>query len=272
MTTYMMQAVSSADGLLYGWQWSVPDFVGAGFPGPGSAQHPAVAARTQGGAGLSIAKFPSDLNPFAVYNFESDILDTSGNSRDLSAAASTFIDIYPGFIGRLTLAANPATRNDQNFNITGDITILAMVQANSVTGANVFAFRGTGNTQALNYIYSFGAYDTTLVRNLQYFHEFNVNQPVTFNGANSGLPYIHNLVQIGMTRISNVVQFWINGRKNGAASTTLTAPNGGTSAVVVSGEVGDMTIGAIKFWDRGCSDAEIVQQYNVTMGGAFGTV
>jgi hypothetical protein len=36
--------------------------------------------------------------------------------------------------------------------------------------------------------------------------------------------------------------------------------------------VGEGAIGAIKFWDRGLSDAEMAQQYNVTMGRVFGEV
>ena len=63
-----------------------------------------------------------------------------------------------------------------------------------------------------------------------------------------------------------------NGRKLGAISTTLQLPTGGTSSQVIVGSVGDGTIGASKFWKRALSDAEVVQQYNVTMGGAFGTV
>jgi hypothetical protein len=220
--------------------------------------------------GVQISKFPNDLDPFALYNFEGNLLDTSGNGRDLTAGASNYIDIFPGFVGREINSGAPATRNDQAFNLPGDITILSMIQANDYVGANVLAFRGIGGTQALNYIYSFGPYAGT--RQLQFFSETGIGVGTTFNGTLRQLPFIHNLVWLGMTRIGGVVQYWINGRKNGVPSGVIATPNGGTSSVLITGEVGEGAIGAIKFWDRGLSDAEMAQQYNVTMGRVFGEV
>lgn len=270
MTTYIMQAVSSTDGLLKGWQSPTADFIAAGFPGPGSATHVAVAGRTlSAGAGVSISKFPNDVSAFARWNFEGDGTDSSGNGRDLTLATGTFIDIYPGFPGLHGVVTAPeATRNDQNFRLPGDITIISMFQANAYVSTEIIAFSASGSAQSQNYQYQLGAY---VSQKLQYFSEHGSNLTTTLAGTQL-LPYIHNLVQVAMRRSGQKIQFWINGLKSGAESAAQTTPDGGTTATLNVLSVGDATVGAIEFYDRALSDAEVAQRYNVTMGGAFGTV
>jgi hypothetical protein len=47
MPNYVMQARSSSDGLLKSWNALTPDFAAVGFPGPGTAQHVAIAKWSQ---------------------------------------------------------------------------------------------------------------------------------------------------------------------------------------------------------------------------------
>lgn len=62
MSDVQMQAKSDTDGALYTWNASAPDFVGAGFPGPGSALDVAVSMRpgsSGAGGGLSVSGTPA---------------------------------------------------------------------------------------------------------------------------------------------------------------------------------------------------------------------
>lgn len=90
----------------------------------------------------------------------------------------------------------------------------------------------------------------------------------------------HQFCQFGFTRISGVVQFYLNGRVWGAPSAALTTPTGGSSSRLRFGAretAASPTIGVLAsaaIYPRGLTSAEIVERWNYTAGiyGGFITL
>ena len=86
------------------------------------------------------------------------------------------------------------------------------------------------------------------------------------------IPFIHNLLFVGVQRISNQVQLWVNGRKAGSLSSALVGPTGGTSAQLNVASGGSTLTACTAYWDRAISDDEMKLLYNKSMGVVFGKV
>ena len=91
------------------------------------------------------------------------------------------------------------------------------------------------------------------------------------HSVNSFAPY-NQFCQFGFSRISGVVQFYLNGRTWGAPSGTLATPTGGANSrfrlgareTVASPTIGAMASAAL--WPRGLTAAEVVERWNYTAG------
>lgn len=85
-TKFQMQARSSIDGLLHCWLATTPDWLGSGFPGPGSANDVAISSAPFGGGVTS----GSSISPTGIVSAEtlgSPSLNQSGGSLYLGADA-----------------------------------------------------------------------------------------------------------------------------------------------------------------------------------------
>ncbi len=94
---------------------------------------------------------------------------------------------------------------------------------------------------------------------------------VANSNTTEDLPAQFTPVHLAVTRISNVVQFYLNGLPWGLPSSALTTPAGGTSgAFNVSS--GSNRIFGLKIIASGLTAAQIKAEYNRTMGVAFGAL
>ncbi len=237
--------------------------------------------------------FDTTHSPIGLWNFDDTLADTSGNGNNLTLAAGNggFADVVPGKRGLFvwvgaryaTAAAVPL------FQLTGDFTAQAIVQQDTnpiTTDQTIVTYNGPGETQPDNTLYQFnlqatGAFNNT--RNLSFVSESGagVNATYSSSGTTASLGCIHNILKVDMRRQSNVIQFFVNGRPFGNPSAALTTPNGGNGAntrlvVGTNGPTGtaadQILIFGLKLVSQALTNAELLAEYNRTMGPAFGTI
>lgn len=223
-----------------------------------------------------IPKFDNTHSPVARYDFEDNLLDSSGNGFDLTGASHVFREVFPGLIA---LAGGSASRaaNDALLTILGDVTVQAIVSfAPSSAAGDVMKFAndaGADGTIANNTLYRL-IIDQTGTNGMSAFHENAGGANVQFSStgvANRGLPRNEVPFYVAMVRQSNVYTFYLNGLPYGTASGTLGAPTGGTAAfLVVRSDAASPDVAALKIIDSALSAAQIKAEYNRTRGVAFG--
>src|SRR6185369_8603719 len=169
-------------------------------------------------------------DPVGLWQFNETLNDTSGNAFNLTVEVGTerYTDIYPGTRG-VQLIGNKLVFNTftSTLAITGDVTIEAIMYLETYPGANVVL------------IASHGASGETSDTNYMYYYALNATDGnftlISENGAGTNATYTLNdgpglgLCHVAVTRTSNVIQFYLNGRAYGAASSTLVTPDGGGS-------------------------------------------
>lgn len=107
-----------------------------------------------------------------------------------------------------------------------------------------------------------------------YLHEQGTGVNETKTTANWAMPYSANLV--GFSRISNVVQFYINGRAWDTPSGTLNAPTGGSNGRLriggrsAAGSYYTGGICSVGLWNFGFSAAYHLERYNYCFGRSRG--
>jgi hypothetical protein len=232
-------------------------------------------AGPQGAAGPgSIQLHDTTFSPVLLYQFQEDLLDSSGNGLTLSVAAGStrFTDVYPGVRGivlpsgtRLEAASNNVYRLRGNMTIEA---ILHLYEYNAATRIFV-SCQQAGELEADNALYSVGMLDTAS-QNLQWLSESGAGVNSTYQIADRNPLYI---CHFAVTRVSDVVQFYINGRTLGAASPLLITPTGGTNSIF---RVGDNTnsapfcaLASLKIIPSGLTAAQVLQEARFTIGGAF---
>lgn len=236
-------------------------------------------------------------SPVGLWQFNGDLLDSSGNGYDLQyfsgafAYAEAYADILPGLLAYdVPLAgssrAGAVLRTSlvvPSLNILGDLTLLAVVSRaeTSTQGGWIAGSRGEWdlNSEAHNSLYSLRI---DYPRNrLEYFAE---------TGAGTDIRYTISTEVLGsapshyvMRRESNEVSFFVNGVQRGATSSGLAAPSGGTSARFCVGGVIDNfassaasaregfagCISSLKVVASALSDVEILAEHNRCLGGEF---
>ena len=226
-----------------------------------------------------VRKHDTEHQPLGLWQFDhGDLTDSSGNGRTLTVdkGTSCWSQLYPGldclfFNGDTTsgvrLIYNVA---DTALRLTGDLTIEMLAHFRTYSGTQTFISHG-GSTEdeVQNILYSVAMTDTFQSR---WLHEQGA-------GANEvyGVDYQPQDEQIchfAVTRSSNVIQFYLNGRALGAASSALNAATGGADGRLYIG--GSATgswagyLASVKLIGSALTAAEIRAEYNRTMGPAFG--
>lgn len=220
-------------------------------------------------------------NPVLLVQFNNNMLDTSGNGLHLSFDAGTTIDygqMYPGacIVGaRLNGATRLTHDTDVRLQLLGDMTIefLAVIKSTPSDAPIVTYTAGLNDASStFNYLYHF---EFTPTYHPQWFQEYGlgINQTV----VTDALVYGPNTLQhIAVTRINNRVRFYVNGVMVGNPSDVLIPPvDGSVSKLFVGGTggfgaserfCGDMYISSLKIIGRGLTDAEVLAEFNLTMG------
>lgn len=218
-------------------------------------------------------------NPSGLWQFNETLNDTSGNSFNMTMEVGTerYTDIYPGTRGLQLIGSRPVYNVAGGvLNITSDITIECLMYLETYPGANAVAiacFANAGETSAdnTNYAIQLNATDGTF----GWLSESGSGVDATYNLTNGpGLGLSH----IAVTRISNVIRFYLNGRAYGSASGTLTSPTAGSSGKLRIGypDVGflapECVMASLKIIASGLTAAQIATEYNTTLGPILGFV
>lgn len=244
-----------------------------------------------------IQYFDTTHSPVGLWNFNETLADISGNGNDITLGAGNlaFAAIAPGKFGLYVLRNSryQTADNAPELQLTGDMTGLAIVQRDDEprsTRMTFATYTGTNDAETQNRLYWFGDEISSLgppTTPLRMFygaeHGAGIDDDFT-SGGDATLPPVHNIEFVGFTRINNVIRFYLNGRPYGPDSGTLATPTGGTAAVnrfcigsnapVGSGvaTTKPFIMMTLKIIGSGLSDAEVLAEYNRTMGPAFGVI
>lgn len=229
---------------------------------------------------VTIGRHTLIYDPVGLWQFNETLNDTSGNAFNMTVSSGTerYTDIYPGVRGiglnTTRLIYNTFT---STLAITGDITLecLLYLRAYPITGfeAGIVTHAAAGETSGDNVLYAMQLDGASGALSWLSESGSGTNAPFTRDmGPGLGLSHI------AATRISNVVQLYVNGRAQGAASSALTAPTGGGNGRLVVGypDVGffapEGVMSSLKICNVGLSAAQIASEYNATLGPLYGYV
>lgn len=218
-------------------------------------------------------------DPVGLWQFNETLNDTSGNGFNMTVDAGTerYTDIYPGVRG-VQLIGNKLIYNTftGTLAITGDVTIEAILYLETYPGANpvlIASHGASGETSDTNYMYFYGLNATD--GNFTMISENGAGTNATYNLSDGpGLGLCH----VAVTRATNVIQFYLNGRAYGAASSTLTTPDGGTSGRFRVGSPDanifgpESVMASLKVCNIALSAAQVAAEYNLTVGPVLGFV
>lgn len=226
------------------------------------------------GVGLHDTTF----DPVGLWQLNGTLVDTSGNGFDMSVdtGAVSYTELAVGLRGLNLDGTNsvigPAAGTA--LEIAGDITVECLMVYTETAGPGEvpIMYAESGDTEAANALYGLGTFGALLP--LQWFHE-----------AGAGVDQIHlitdvflprQLYHLAAVRSANQVQFYLNGIAIGAASTTLLAATGGTTARLRFGRfVGNATfeyhggLASVKIIARALTAAEVLSEYRRTVGAAW---
>lgn len=221
-----------------------------------------------GGPGYP-APFDNTHSPLAVYNFQvPDGTDSSGNGFNAASGTFWFVETLPqryALGGTLSRASS-----DASLRVSGDITVQVIGRYTSAgVAVNPIAFTTAGESDATNTQWLFGI---TSLHKLRWLQETSAGATdLEFISSNIGVG-VGSVVKLDAVRASGVVTFYVNGKAVSPSSSALTAPTGGTTAILsmVCGTGFEM-IGA-KIVGSALSAAELKAEYNRTMGVGFGSL
>lgn len=260
----------------------------AGAAGAKGPTGDAGATGATGAAGVfsAIALHDTTSSPIVLTQLSGSLADTSGNSHNLTYAGSNaiFSDVYPGVRGNVPdrIGSNSLTNADVALQLLGDVTVACIMYASSQVNIGFIAVAqgGDGDTgsNAQNRNYALGMDPGKLT----YLHEHSGPHTDSYS-VNFQVP-IRQTFHYGFTRISNVIQFYVNGLPAGAASSALTAPTSGTGGrlsiggiingtsgvLITSGSTFKGVISSVKIIaGTGLSASQMKSLYNNSMAARF---
>lgn len=227
---------------------------------------------------VTVGRHNLAYDPVGLWQFNETLNDTSGNGFNLTVEVGTerYTDIYPGVRG-VQLIGNKLIYNTftSTLAITGDVTLEAVLYLATYASANtvlITSHGDAGETQAANYMYFYALNtDSSLSMISENGAGTNATHTIT-DGPGLGLCHM------AVTRASNVIQFYLNGRAYGSPSSTLTTPDGGTTGrfrvggpdANIFGPEGAMA--SLKVCNIALSAAQVAAEYNLTVGPVLGFV
>ncbi len=226
----------------------------------------------------TIGRLGTTHSPIGLYHFNGDINDASGNSRNLSVDVGSVVyaELWPGFLGVDFNNSLRLKSTNGAFQIAGDITIEMMLVLNGTpNGSAVVACEGAGETQAENALYQIDFTGATRLVNMTSEHSTGVND--TYALTANALPPLGVPFHFAAVRESNKWQFYVNGVAHGPQSSTLTAPDGGTSGTFyvgggtagVGGQAGPLLMAELKIIGSALNSTQIAAEADLTIGQLY---
>ena len=217
-----------------------------------------------------------DYNPVGLWQLNGTLNDTSGNGFNLTVEAGNihYGQILPGIRGALLVSARLVYNTfTSTLAIAGDITIESLIYlpAYLVSLRDLVSHENAGETSADNSQYGIDMISGT--GNVGFFSETGAGID-TYYALTERPPL--NPFHFAATRISNVIQFYQNGKPWGSPSSTLATPTGGSSGrfrVGLSASNGpEGVVASLKVIASGLTSTQVATEYNRTLGGLYGYV
>lgn len=217
--------------------------------------------------------------PVALYQLAGSLVDTGSGATALTANSLTqYCELWPGLKGWDGLGGNgfhSTVVDPAALALTGDMTIAAFVRSPDNlrglgTARSIICFdTNAGGTLASNILYSIGISSGGFP---QWIQQHGSNTSDIFTLTTDIFP--SGLFHLAVTRISNVIQMYVNGLPLGAASSALTTPTGGTASSFRFGTQGGaplaVALASVEVIASGLTAAQIKAKYNKTFGPVFG--
>jgi hypothetical protein len=215
-------------------------------------------------------RFDTTHPPVALYHFDGNTLDSSGNGLHMTGGSPAFRDILPGVVGLVSGAPVRAV-SDALLRISGDITVQALcVMRAAPSAANLIGFYAAGDTEPTNAPWMLTFHSQNTLR-FQSEHGAGVNADFDSSGHVQGLPALGVPFLVALRRAAGVVTWWLNGLQYGEPSGVLTTPTGGTTAVLSMGTaVTRPECFGLKVVASALTDAQLAAEYNRTLGSHYG--
>ena len=222
-----------------------------------------------------------DHSPLALYQFNGDGVDSSGNARDLTPTGT--IEYYSGHVGMAFRqnGTDKFTRTDAAFAITGELSVMALVHLDTVASAvyAVATYDGVAVTQAENKLWALQLEADGTYLFPRYQHQHGVGTPDVVTSSSEGKHVTPGeWVWVGFTRDSagTGIKLFINGEL--ATSETLADPpdGGGSSFLNVGSDGagdGDFlgVVQSLKIVGAELTEAEMKAEYERCFGVGDGT-
>lgn len=215
-------------------------------------------------------------NPVGLWQFgHGSLADSSDNGFDLTVETGTerYAYLTPTLGGFLFDGSTSLWYDvsESKLRITGDMTFQCLwVMHAVVNNAALISHEASGELEAQNSLYLFG---TQTYPAWQFFTESGAGVNSSHTGT-FGHWVIGQLTHITVTRTSNVVRLYLNGRQHGTASSALTTPTGGSDGRLRIGSSLTTRVSGVMasaaLIDSALSSDEIVSDYHHCMGLPFG--
>jgi len=177
-----------------------------------------------------LLKLDTSTNPVALWNFEGNVNDSSGNGLTLTGAPLKYTSYNQDFITGAAMSGSASfTRTHTNLlTITGALSIEVIGSFVDNAALQVLAdCGGSGESLATNFVYRFGINPNGT---LYLFWEYGTGGTDQTISGDTSIGFVMP-TYIGFSRSSDnpcTCNFYINGSSGGSGS--LTPPSGGTSA------------------------------------------
>lgn len=216
-------------------------------------------------------------SPVGLWQLDGNLLDSSGNGFHLTMESGTerYSDVLPGLSGFYAdTSSNPYYDvADTALNMTGAVTIEFMAVIVDVNTSRSFVnFGAFGATEVTNVLYNFGmsaANPNPMVTSW----ESGVAVAVT-HVINAGFPVATPFHAASTRSSGGIVRMYLNGKQVGDDSSALTMPTGGSSSrfriLHNASSRTKATIASVKVLDQELTPAQILAEYNKTLGVALG--
>lgn len=249
-----------------------------GATGAAGPTGPTGATGATGSASSGVAPTDHDTtySPVGLWQFDESLADASGGAHTLAMNAGTLVytEIYPVLRALYLLPTDDLRYNTTGSTlfIAGDITIAMLLRPTLLPTASAYllTYGGGSSSSANNIQYSVGIGPAGLPLWRQAHGSGTV---ASYSPTGFGIP--SDLCHLAVTRTSNVVQFYLNGRVLGPASSALTAPDGGSTSVLFIGDIAggsnvECCLHSLKIVASALTATQVKGEYNRCLGAVFG--
>lgn len=217
--------------------------------------------------------------PVGLWQFDGNLNDSSGNGFTLTVESGTAVygEVAPGVRGVYFDGITQLVYNTFSplLNIMGDLTIECIIRLIAYPGTGVgrmiASHAALGETYSTNFAYEFAVLGGPNLMRMLWESAAGANSAYTISSS----LVLGSLNHIAVTRTSNVVQFYLNGKAWGAASSALTPGEGGQTGRFRVGDANTTSyapnclMSSLKIISRALSAAEIKAEYGRTLGPQF---